>query len=263
MGDPKDFIEVIESHFESKKSKNPRYSWRSFALSVGVDSSRLSKMLKRQRPMHPSLVASIGEKLGLSQKEILSFQETEEKRYRRKTTSPMRKRKMVFKPIALNIYEIISDVHHYHILELMKTDDFNPDYKWIAQRIGATESETLACIKRLQDVGLLTVDNEGQWADTTEGASTDIISEVEVSKAHTRQMKEITRLSLAAIDDYPKTERDHSAIMFASSKSRMLEAKQMIKAFRHKLCQFMEESPEKDTVYELSVALFPLSKELK
>ena len=47
-------------------------------------------------------------------------------------------------------------------------------------------------------------------------------------------------------------------MMVATSSKKIQEAKKMITSFRHYLTEYLEEGEEKDSVYQLSLSLFPL-----
>lgn len=54
-------------------------------------------------------------------------------------------------------------------------------------------------------------------------------------------------------------DREFTFITMAVDKSKMIEAKTMIREFRDKLCAYLEEG-EKTEVYELAIQLFPRTK---
>lgn len=54
-------------------------------------------------------------------------------------------------------------------------------------------------------------------------------------------------------------DREFTFITMAVDKSKMIEAKAMIREFRDKLCAYLEEG-EKTEVYELAIQLFPRTK---
>ncbi len=71
--DVKDFRLLLQRELVKRCKSNERYSLRSFAQYLNVDSSRLSKMLRGQRPINSQYVEKIGKRLGLSPMTIEEF----------------------------------------------------------------------------------------------------------------------------------------------------------------------------------------------
>ena len=70
----------------------------------------------------------------------------------------------------------------------------------------------------------------------------------------------LLRKSINSLNNDPIQKRDHSSIMMATSKKKVQEVKLIIRDFRRKLCEFLEDTDEFDTVYQLQVSLFPMTK---
>ncbi|KYG69813.1 DUF4423 domain-containing protein [Bdellovibrio bacteriovorus] len=253
-----DFVDFLRFTFDAKKKVNPRYSLRSFALFIDVDNSRLSKILRNERPVHPELVERIGKKLRLSSEEIDRYKVLEANKYRRKALPVTPKKIVPYKQISEDSFRIISDITHYQVLELMKLKSFEPNLKWVAKAIGISEKQATECRDRLMRVGLLQIDEKGRWTDSSEGFSTDILSETRASEAHRKMQSEILVRAHQALEKFTLEERDQSSMMMATSAKKLLEAKRMIKQFRRKLGQFLDDCDEKDQIYQLSISLYPL-----
>ncbi len=69
----KDFVQVLKTELVRRSQKNPRYSLRSFAKFLEIDSSALSKILNRKRPLGQRSIRRFAERIGLAQEEVATF----------------------------------------------------------------------------------------------------------------------------------------------------------------------------------------------
>lgn len=250
-GSKKDFRIFLQGELVRRCQTNPRYSLRAFAKSLEIESSHLSKILRGQRPIKPGLLNRLGQKLNLPLNEIRKFEETKSKRTSRQFQSKN------FKQLSQDVFESIEDWRHYAILELMKVRGFKTDPRWLAGRLGISVNEVHSYVDKLIRIGLLTVEPDGRWIDTSDGFSTDVISDTDVSYAHRRSQIFILKQAMASVESLPLTERDQSSMMMATSSRKLKQAKKMIQQFRRELCEFLEDTTNKDSVFQLSISLFP------
>jgi uncharacterized protein (TIGR02147 family) len=247
---------------ERRRKKNPRYSLRAFAKSIGVDNDRLSRMIQGKRPTPPELVTEMGARLGLNSNEIEVFRSVASARQSLSTTRK-RAKKATYVSLAQDVFESIEDWRHYAILELMKLRDFTNTPHWVATVMEIPVEEAISYIDRLQRVGLLEISKDGTWVDTSAGASSVVLNDFETTDALRRVQKSFLALASSALEKTSIEHRDHSAIMMSTHSSRVAGAKKMINRFRRELCAFLEECEEKDSVYALTMALFPLISQSK
>jgi transcriptional regulator with XRE-family HTH domain len=69
MTETKTAAEYLISTFNERKEKNPRYSLRAFARSLGVSSGQLSEILSGKRPLSHKLARRIAIALALTEEE--------------------------------------------------------------------------------------------------------------------------------------------------------------------------------------------------
>jgi hypothetical protein len=67
------------------------------------------------------------------------------------------------------------------------------------------------------------------------------------------------RLAEKALDEIAVEERDFTAITIAADKSKLPEAKRMIREFQDALTQFLEDG-KKDEVYKMTFYMYPLTR---
>ncbi|MES2857541.1 MAG: DUF4423 domain-containing protein [Bdellovibrionota bacterium] len=244
-----DFKAHLQRELVDRIKKNPNYSLRSFAKQLEIDASTLSKMLKGKRTVGRKSITQLGQKLGLSNKQIERFldQESDGK------DTPMSE----YELLALDQFAVISDWYHFAIMELMHVDGFKPDHKRIAKSLGIKAVEVNVAVERLVRIGMLEIQN-GKWIDRTSGTTTNIGPDV-VSSAHRRLQEQLLLKAIAVQETVRSEERDHSAMTMAIDSKKISEAKIRIRKFRRSLTKFLTEGETKDSVFNLNIALFPLT----
>lgn len=246
-----DLKSYLEGLFAFRRKQNPSYSLRAFARQIGVDSSRLSKIFRGERPISKHLALEICERLRIENKALQKIVEE----------NGLTKRS--YQEISMDEFRSIADPLHYKVLEIMKLKDFKADLPWVSQRLGKTKREIEAVISRLQRLRLLRIEKDGSWVDETKGFSSHVPKPEITSLPLRRHQREILEEAIEALEDFPVEKRDQSSMMMATSLERMAEAKQKIKKFRRELCEFLESAKDKDSVFQLSISLFPVVEESK
>ncbi|MBC7743463.1 MAG: TIGR02147 family protein, partial [Bdellovibrionaceae bacterium] len=207
-----DFSDFLNNEFSLRQKKNSKYSLRMFAKFLNIDSSRLSKILKKQRPVSEELIQQLGVRLQLSPKKIEVFISGTKKPYDKKN-------EMMAIPIEqhyqlrLDQITLISEWQHYALLELMKHENFRTDKKWIAEQLGQPPEVIELVIQRLERVGLLKITDKGEWHDQSEGYSTHVLGENLTSNAHRNYQAQVLELSKQALFRTNIHNRDHSTIV--------------------------------------------------
>jgi len=249
--------DILRSDFVKRCKVNPKYSLRAYANYLEVENSWLSKVFRGQKNPSPKSLEHLGKKLGLPIEEIEKLKGDHVNRLKTLQRSD-------FYQLQEDIFNVISDWYHLTILELMKLDDIEINPKVISASLGISIHEAFDALERLQRVGLISKTEDGKkYIDTSKGFTTHNLGPNYTSVANRKYQKQIIELSLQALEMRPITERDHSSMTMASSKQKMFQAKKMIDKFRYKLCEYLEDTTQKDVVYQLSVALFPLTHDTK
>lgn len=252
----KDFRLYLQLEFSARRKKNESYSLRQFARKLGVSPSALSAMFSGKRPISDKMRERLGLKLGLHPRDLQKFDV--QPHGNRKVTAKKESRDS-FRQISIDAFQVISEPHHYALLELMKTQSFHWDNKWIAKRLGLSSVDVRAAIERLEHVGLLERDNNGVLIDSTCGFSTDIREGLSAA-AQRRFQQASLRQAEKCVEDIAPNFRDNTSITFAVNMQDIPKAKEMIKAFRRQLCEELEANPRLDEVYQLTIAFTPISK---
>ena len=252
---PRDFRLYLQDELAERTSRNPNYSLRSFAKFLDISAAALSALLNGKRPITNNMKERIGLKLGLSLEDLKILKARPHGNTKLQTSPEL---ETSFQQITIDTFAIISEPYHYALLELIKTDGFAWDRKWIAQRLKITVSEVNIAIERLERIGLLEKDESGNLFDTTKGFSTDLREGI-TSQAQRRFQERSLEHAISSVQTVPIEQRDNTSMTMAINKSDLPKAKAHIKEFRRRFCADLEASPNLDEVYQLTISFVPLT----
>jgi uncharacterized protein (TIGR02147 family) len=242
-------VDYLRSELSKRCRKNPNYSLRAFARALNVHSSTLSAVLNNKRKLSPKLAKKILDDLGtdglLKQKIISSMVGLDEA----SNESPE------FVPINSDEFAIISDWEHFAILALLETYDCKHTVNWISNRLNIGTGTVLLALSRLERCGLLKRSNK-KWLTTGKSfATSSEIPDAAIRKNNRQYMEK----AIYSLENHPVSDRDITGITMAIDKSKLPEAKTLIRNFRRQLSKFLEAGDQND-VYRINIQLFPLDK---
>ncbi len=249
----RDFRLYLQQELIRRCEKNPGYSLRSFARSLGFHHTTLSRLLSGKRSLNSKSIQSLCQALKLSTAETSLFLESE--------TDPTKQAgNAQFRDLTMDTFISVSEWYHDAILELTHVKGFKGDPKWIAKALGITPAEVKAAADRLQRLELLAITPRKQWVDLSRDNTTNITNDF-TSAALRKLQKKILELSLDALEELPRTHRDHTSTTLAIDSADLPEIKERIKKFRFDLTAFVQrKNVEANSVYQLAVSIFPLTQ---
>lgn len=259
------YLEHLKEALASRLDRNPRYSMRSFATFLEIDIAALSRILSGKQRLAIKAANKILPKLELSpyEQDLFIQSVVTEKvgaTFEKVVKAPLpTKARATATELDNDTYRIISDLHHYAILELTRTDNFVSDLKTIAKRLGITTLEAQLAIDRLTKLGLLRKEN-GRLVKTSEFLS--IKDKRVTSPAQKKHQKQILSKAYQAQDLYGTDKRITNSIMMPANPERLELARAMITEFCRSISNIVGEG-EKTTVYQMQVNLFPIEKEIQ
>jgi uncharacterized protein (TIGR02147 family) len=243
--DPQTFL---KNELGRRQSNNRRYSLRAFADALGLNPGYLSRVLSGQTTMTVGAAKRVVLALRLSDAEAKGLIAGA---MRAKQLKAVAKSAPGLDPeapppraqeIEADAYAIISDMHHYALLEATFLDDFQADPRWLGRRLGITTLEAQYAVDRLLRLGLLKTD-----AGTKDKGKT--------TSALKKSQRQILRMALNALESDPIETRSSTGMTMSIDPAKLPLAKQMIQSFMEQLCEFLE-SGERREVYQLAVNLF-------
>ena len=229
----------LQDEFSRRCRTNSSYSLRAFAKQLEFDSSTLSQILSGKRKISEKVAEKIYAKIG-----------------RPPVQNPSQTDSTKYMLLSMDAFTVISDWYHYAIMDLTLVKKFKSDHVWIASQLQISPLEAKLAIERLLRLGML-VQKNGKLK-LSKITNTNYV-EGQTSSAHKEYQRQIITKALHAIDNCPQDKKDITSMTIAANSKKLKEAKEKIKKFRRDLCTFLEDG-EKDSVYQLGVQLYPLTK---
>ncbi|MES2768677.1 MAG: TIGR02147 family protein [Bdellovibrionota bacterium] len=238
---------MLQSELIKRCERNPSYSLRSFAKQLDIDPATLSSIISQKRPITEKTIKKLGTKLSLSPDELQNY-------ISQKSTNEL------YAEFTQDLFAATSDWYHDAILELTRIKNFNPDFTWIAKTLDISVNQVRAAAERLCRLELLEIAPNGQWLDKSRFNSNTLDSDFSSAAMRKYQMQ-ILEKSMKALEDLPRTERDHTSMMVCGNAKDLKKAKELITEFRHNLAAFFQrKNIASEHVYQISVSLFPITK---
>lgn len=249
---------LLEHEFMLRKREDAHFSLRSFASQLDIDPTSLSRIMKNSRQATEGTFKKIAARLALSPRQVqLLSRHILAKRGRPSTKNPVvTVEPPSFTAVDHDTFMAISHWYYLAILELTYLKDFQPKTRWISQKLGVTVAEVKTAVETLQRLGFLLIDEAG-WHDRFTYFSS--IEQNYTSTALKSLQRQILKKAVVALDTMPIEERDQTSATFSIDSQLLPEARAIIKRFRREIAQLTDQSASKDSVYQLSISLFPLT----
>ncbi len=245
---PCTFRQYLQQELANRCLRNPGYSLRAFAKSLGISHSSLSRILSAERPISREKREHLVERLGIGPELLERFE-----------TPHSRKDKAEFRPLEIDRFAVIADWYHSAILELTQTKGFQSNPRAIARRLGITVTEVHAAIERLVNVGMLKRRGNGRLVNIA-GSQTSLGTVPHSSAAQRRLQKQILQMAMDALESIPVEKRSQTSMTMAINTRRLPEAMEIIRRFRRQLSQLLEQDSDRNEVYHLAVSLYPVTQ---
>lgn len=242
-------IDHLQKTYAERCRRNPQYSLRAFAKALDIDSSTLSALIRRKRPLTAKTAQRLIGNLGItdpshSQSLLLEVLGESDK------NAPE------YHQLEIEAAEVISSWEHFAIRSLLQLDGYRPNTKQVARRLNIPHGIALEALNRMQRLGLVVQQGE-IWLDT----GTNLAMPANVPSAALRgALRQCMVKAIDSLEKDPLDVRDMSGTTMAIASGKLPEARKLILDFRRRLCAFLEDGP-KNSVYRLNIQLFPLSQE--
>lgn len=233
---------LLERELMRRIAKNPRYSLRAFAKTLGVSHTALSLAMAGKRSPSKNLLTRFANTLGMPPDEKARLVDST-KRSNKQTE---------FNRIDLDIFAVIADWHHYAVLSLLELPGAQFEHKWIARRISIAPMRARAIMDRLLRLRLV-----GECNGVIKQTTAPLKVENSVSTSATRKFHQsLLSRALESLENDPVEKRDFSSMTFAMDEAHIPYAKERIRAFRRKLVADLEQKSTPNQVYNLTVQIY-------
>ncbi len=256
-----DYRQFLVDELQRRQKRNPAYSLRAFSRDLGIGSSRLSEIINSKVGLSEDRAVIIAEKLQLADAEKSLFVDLVQGEHARSSLAKqaalkrVRDRMLQARKIEKEDFSLISDWYNLALIELLNVDGLEHSVESFAKRLGIRETVIAETIERLKHLGYIGM-RDGRWIPTEPETTTDKdIPSMAIREYH----RQILDKAKSAIEDVPLEKRDFSSAVFALNSKQLQYAKERIHAFRRSLVKDLEEMPDKDGVYCLSLQFFELT----
>ena len=255
MSAPKILKEIIED----KKRVNPRLSLRAIAAKMEISSGRLSEILSEKRPLTEHYLEKISHALKLSVEDT-----TKLRRALQQAGDDDGKRSFAH---LLNEQEItvLSDWKSYALLSFFQTSTYKDIYQTqvhkegqfakIAQRMGLP-SEEIRNLLNIMNTAKLIKWADGKWQPELQSTMPGFDIPHEAAQERLAKDLDLAKEKLQELEVFA---REFSSMTLVMDHKDLAKAKKLIRTFRRNFAKSLEHGQKKE-VYQLSLQLFPLTK---
>jgi len=262
-----DFRKYLQDYYDEQKKANQAFSYRFFAQRAGYNSSSLYKdIAEGNKGLNLGQVVKFSKALGHSKREAEYFenmvcfgqaQSAEEKnRYFERMLKLINPKS---KHIDTRQYEYFSKWYYPAVRELFSVFNLRDDYATIAQSLAPriTQDEARKAVNLLSRLGFIQKNAQGYYKPIDPSLTTgpDI-----KSLAITNFQRNMMELAMQAIDRHPLKHRDISTITMSIPKGKAEAIKAEVTAFRKRLVSMTAGNEGVDSVWQLNMQFFPLSR---
>ena len=246
----------LADEFSRRMQKNSRFSIRSFAQLLRMDSSTVSQIIQGKRSVSAKIIEKIADILlapAEQKKQLINYANAHSRK--NKTKILISNNENDFHLITQDMFAVIAQWHHYAILELTFIDGFKNNPSWIARKLKITAAEAKLAITRLIHIGLLK-NVDGKLIKSEQFTTNFKFGDT--STALRQFQKQVIQKSLHAIENTHPEEKDITSMTMAIDESKLDEARILISQFRRNLSNYLEKGT-KTRVYNLAIQLYPLT----
>lgn len=224
---------ILSREYRARCSRNPRYSLRAFARSLGVSHSLLSVTMAGKREVSPKLAMLVARNSEMA------------------PNGPE-----AFHSMSTTDFEGISTWVHYAILSLLELPGVRLTPENISRRLAISSVEASQACRDLVSGGFI-VKRLGKWRPSRTRLT---LNNAQSTVASRRFIRGFLKKAEDSMDHEPFESRNLTTITFCMRERDLPYAARRIQSFRRSLSQELEEREGPDRVYTLAVQLFPLSQ---
>lgn len=244
--------DILKIELERRQKLNPAYSLRAFARYLETSPATLTQVIAGKRKLGRKTAEKVVLKLNLSPQEenqILGSLNRDTSN----SSAPLERNQL-----SEEVFAAISNWYHLAIISLGELEVHSADPRWIARKLDIKVKDANTALMRLETLGYIKIENNRIIPTTPPISTTDEISSASVRNYH-HQILDLAHLKL---DEVELEKREFSSVTMAIHKKNLPKAKALIKKFKRELSNLLEHG-EKDDLYNFSIQLFPLSRDIE
>lgn len=173
-------------------------------------------------------------------------------------TERVREKTKVYSEVSLDTFKMISEWHHFALLEYFELPSASSDFAQIAKDLGLDVEKVPLAVERLLRLGLLTKKNAKYIPPSRLSTTpTDIPSEA-IREHHFEMLNKAFR----ALQKQSVPQRDFQSLTLAVAREDIPLVKKRLREFQEQLSAELATSPRKDAVYALLFNFFDLTENM-
>lgn len=253
--------EKIKTHLLQTKKRNPRFSLRSLAKSLGVPASNLSSFMSAKRQFSMKTLEAITKKMILNpeeRKDVLNRANALmiEKLKKSKSSTSHYSSQTLTEEDCLEL----NQWYYYALRSLMTLPQFKSDSEWIAAQLGLTTHQVDLAIKKMLKLKLIQVNNDGSITKTSKHLKTPdtTIKNPEVRKVLRKIHEQSIQHTIHSLHHDDVSKRDITWVNIPTNSLKIEKARELIRKFQDDMLALLEDDSE-DSVYRLTVQFCPVA----
>lgn len=260
-----DYRVYMKDAFDERKAHSPLYSYRALAELLGLDTSNIFRILHQEAHLptrcHPKAVEFLGITGRSAEYFLLLIAYARERRSKARTEileKALSLRDVATRNLEENELAYFRDWWVVAIRSLLEVMDGNAVPSEISRRLvpKVPEDEVSKALKLLQELGLV----KKAASDRLILADAHLTSGGHKKTQAVRHFqRQVLSLAAESLERFPREDRDVSSLTFAVDAQAFIEIREILRECRREIQTRIEESKKPSQVFQLAMALFPLS----
>ncbi len=261
----------LHDYYDDQKKTKKYFSYRYFSKKAGINASAfLYYVIEGKRNLTKTSINKISTAIGHSKGENEFFENmvffNQAKTISEKIIYYTRivecKKPLDIRTVEKDRYEYYSKWHHSVIREIVALVDFKNNYSLLANKLVPEISvkEAKESVELLERLGFIEKDSEGLFHQT------DIVLSAKPNGPETfvieKFQMEMLSMAMASFDAFARSQRLSSSTTFGISKATFDLFTLKTREFRKELLEIAKLDDNPERVFQLTMNLFPVSREL-
>ena len=260
-----DYRSFLKRTLAEKISRNPSYSLRGFARTLGIHHSMLVAIFQNKKRLSAERAPLIAEKLGLAtdEREYFSLLVELETAKHPDAKARVLDRLGVFRQrspkhvdLSVDHFRMIADWYHLPILQMVDRPEFSLTPTEISDRLGIQPIEAEAALERLERLDLIERGVDGHYVKTRGDIR---VASPNANDGLRRFHEQMLRKAIESLTSQSHPERQTQTQTVAFDPADLPELDRLTDEFFERAVQLSEQGKKRDQIYHLSTVFFNLT----
>jgi|WetSurMetagenome_2_1015567.scaffolds.fasta_scaffold188531_2 uncharacterized protein (TIGR02147 family) len=262
------YRKFIKDYYEFQKIQKSTFSYQYFAIKAGFKSkASLANITSGKQALAKNKIYDVGRAMKLGKKEmdyfsaLVYFNDAKSVEERKSNFEKMQSLTVRYnKPRIIDSqYEYYSKWYHCVIRELVTIIDFKDDYKILANMVEPPITPKMArmSVELLLKLGMIKKAPNGLYLQIDKMLSSgEEVTSLALQKYH----KEHLTLAADSIDRFDRSLREVSSVTAGLSRAGFAKIIKEAAQFRKNVLEIVEHDTPVETVYQIALQIYPISK---